>query len=396
MAKLSPKKINLNEINGGNEYLDSDAVQPSMINGVIGASAYAQALATNTPDVSSANNTGTPNVSIIEGTDGTPRLSFSNLKGEKGDSGVGDAKLSNTVGESDTDGYTQKTTNSVISNPNLLINGDFKVNQRGKTSYSGKGEYTVDRWYNSNEATIVRVGVDRISIEATTKNGYILQRIEKGYEQLKGKTVTFSAKIDGVVYKSTGIVPTSFSTENTYAVTRSLQNSQGTLVACALYVRPTDLQTFVQIGVTTGNIIVVEWVKLEVSPVATSFSPRPYAEEFAMCQRYYKRIVPNAENSIAVGTMQPATTTAGFAVFNFGIPMQKTPTISYSSLSDLAIGYNDTSTGQTTITSMGYANTDRSLTTYKSYVTGTGFTQGQFTYFVVKPNGYIEFDAEIY
>lgn len=396
MAKLSPKKINLNEINGGNEYLISDAVQPDTINGIIGASAYAQALATNTPDVSSANKTGTPNVSIIEGTDGTPRLSFSNLKGEKGDSGVGDAKLSNTVGESDTNGYTQKATNSVISNPNLLINGDFRVNQRGKTSYSGKGEYTVDRWYNSNEATIVRVGVDRISIEATTKNGYILQRIEKGYEQLKGKTVTFSAKIDGVVYKSTGIVPTSFSTESIYNVTGSLQNSQGTLSDCALYIRPTDLRAFVQIGVKTGKTIVVEWVKLEVSPVATSFSPRPYAEEIALCQRYYKRIVPNAENSIAVGTMQPATTISGFAVFNFGIPMQKTPTISYSSLSDLAIGYNDTSTGQTTITSMGYANTDRSLTTYKSYVTGTGFTQGQFTYFVVKPNGYIEFDAEIY
>ena len=130
--------------------------------------------------------------------------------------------------------------------------------------------------------------------------------------------------------------------------------------------------------------------------MATSFSPRPYAEEFALCQRYYKKIVPNTENFISVGTIQPATTTAGFAIFNFSIPMQKIPTISYSSLSDLAIGYNDTSIGQTTITSMGYANTDQNTTTYKSYVTGTGFTQGQFTYFVVKSNGYLEFDAEIY
>ena len=396
MAKLSPKKINLNEINGGNEYLDSDAVQPSMINGVIGASAYAQALATNTPDISNANKTGATNVSIIEGADGTPRFSFSNLKGEKGDSGIGDAKLSNEIGESDTDGYTQKATNSVILNPNLLINGDFKVNQRGKTSYSGKAQYTVDRWYNSNEATIVRAGIDRISVEATTKNGYIIQRIEKGYEQLKGKTVTFSAKIDGVVYKSTGVVPTSFSTDSTYAVTRSFQNSQGTLVACALYVRPTDLQTFVQMGVTTGNTIVVEWVKLEVSPVATSFSPRLYAEEFALCQRYYKRITPNAENFIAVGTMQPASTTNGFATFNLGIPMQRTPTVTYSSLSDLGLGYNDASVSQTTISSIGFANSDRHLTTYKAYVTGTGFTSGQFTNFVVKSGGYIEFDAEIY
>lgn len=39
-----------------------------------------------------------------------------------------------------------------ISNPNLLINPDFKINQRGQNSYSStKDNYTVDRWklYNS-------------------------------------------------------------------------------------------------------------------------------------------------------------------------------------------------------------------------------------------------------
>jgi hypothetical protein len=32
-----------------------------------------------------------------------------------------------------------------FSNPNLLINPDFKVNQRGATSYEKQG-YSVDRW----------------------------------------------------------------------------------------------------------------------------------------------------------------------------------------------------------------------------------------------------------
>ena len=40
-----------------------------------------------------------------------------------------------------------------FSNPNLLINPDFKINQRGETSYTSevahtiKNVYSVDRWY---------------------------------------------------------------------------------------------------------------------------------------------------------------------------------------------------------------------------------------------------------
>ena len=36
-----------------------------------------------------------------------------------------------------------------FSNPNLLINPDFKINQRGATSYERQG-YSVDRWKISN------------------------------------------------------------------------------------------------------------------------------------------------------------------------------------------------------------------------------------------------------
>ena len=32
----------------------------------------------------------------------------------------------------------------------------------------------------------------------------------------------------------------------------------------------------------------IEYVKLEMGELATPLSPRPYAEELAMCQRYYQ------------------------------------------------------------------------------------------------------------
>lgn len=44
-----------------------------------------------------------------------------------------------------------------VYRPNLLINGDFNVNQRGQSSYSGesaKAKYTLDMWYLSASAYV--------------------------------------------------------------------------------------------------------------------------------------------------------------------------------------------------------------------------------------------------
>lgn len=87
MATLTPKKIVLSNINGGKQYAEGEVVTPDAINAPIEASAYAQALATNQPDVSEAGKVGTPTVSIVTASDGTPRLKFSNLKGATGSSG---------------------------------------------------------------------------------------------------------------------------------------------------------------------------------------------------------------------------------------------------------------------------------------------------------------------
>ena len=87
MANLTPKKLVLSNINGGKQFAEGDVVTPEAINSPIEASAFVQALATNTPDVSEANRVGTPMVSIITANDGTPKLKFSNLKGETGASG---------------------------------------------------------------------------------------------------------------------------------------------------------------------------------------------------------------------------------------------------------------------------------------------------------------------
>ena len=79
MAEFTPSKIDLDSINNGKLYKNGDGVQAETLNDMVKAVAYAQSIATNQPDISEANNYGTPSVSIVEDESGV-RLKFSNLK----------------------------------------------------------------------------------------------------------------------------------------------------------------------------------------------------------------------------------------------------------------------------------------------------------------------------
>ncbi len=120
-----------------------------------------------------------------------------------------------------------------VSNPNLLINGDFKVNQRGSTTYTEAGKYTVDRWkLLSGSVEVVTGGI--------ILNGTITQTLEH--------------------------TPAMQVVASSNAGTISYSNGAVTL------------------STTTATLIT--YAKLEVGTTPTPFSPRPYAEELAMCQRY--------------------------------------------------------------------------------------------------------------
>lgn len=85
--KFQPQTFDINFVNEGNRYQKGDGINADSINSAIEASAYAQALAINQPDISELNGSGNPNVSIIKKLDGTPQLKFANLRGEKGEQG---------------------------------------------------------------------------------------------------------------------------------------------------------------------------------------------------------------------------------------------------------------------------------------------------------------------
>ena len=148
-----------------------------------------------------------------------------------------------------------------IQNENLLINPDFRINQRGNTDFSvtyhqgtpisQSQKYTVDRWR-------IMDGEANISNGKFTLTGTIIQVLENSI----GGNFTASVSVES-----------------------------GT--ATASYDDSTKTFTIV------GDVAVLKWAKLEYGSVATPFVPPDPASELLKCQRYfYKYLCNNIQGSI--------------------------------------------------------------------------------------------------
>lgn len=165
-----------------------------------------------------------------------------------------------------------------FSNPNLLVNPDFKINQRGNTTYTkdnqGPAIYTIDRWAIWN-ATL---NANSILLKAYDSGiGLLMQRLEN--------------KING-----------------TATVSFEVSSISGTLIAVA---RNTSGDSLGEISVTQKGIyqftangeisditfkisasgsVTLAWAKLEQGSVATPFIAPNSANELVKCLRYSRYI----------------------------------------------------------------------------------------------------------
>lgn len=271
---------------------------------------------------------------------------------------------------------------SGLSNPNLLINGDFRVNQRGQTSYTTLG-YTVDRWRTATEGTTVDVLDKGVRLNGTSSNNYNFYQFIEDYKSLAGKIITFSLKFtnntdrirlrinDGV--GNTGSVY-STDTSGILTVTRTIADS------------PTQLRCIVQLE-TTGSSMSVDVIeaKLEIGSIATLFSPRPYAEELAMCQRYYQ----NCRINIAV---LANTATALYPNIPLIQTLRTNPTVTITTMPSLR--GNGSGIDVFTISSITFNNLKDNSIQLLCTVDASTPVQSNYVYQLV--NGSCTFDAEIY
>lgn len=183
----------------------------------------------------------------------------------------------------------------LIENPNLLINGDFRINQRGQSSYTNSTSnttYTVDRWRmslgNSGLNGTVVTPKANGGVNLTCSNAYgggatpFIQVLENP-QNLIGKTLTFSVYISAI---NSGSCRYRLSNYTTFA-TGNLAVGLNTIT----YTVPSGTtQIFCGIicNATTAFNIDIEYMKLEVGSVSTPFSPKLYAEELPKCMRYFQ------------------------------------------------------------------------------------------------------------
>lgn len=156
-----------------------------------------------------------------------------------------------------------------FSNPNLLINPDFKINQRGATSYEKQG-YSVDRWKIWNvTVTPSSNGGITIKNDKYTDSGTFIQVLENATE---GDS-TLSCYVTSV----SGTV-TMVSDDNSQVVLKQGLN--------ILHVS-NSVKTFT-IFLNQGTSITLKWVKLEQGKVATEFIAPNIAEELTKCNRFFR------------------------------------------------------------------------------------------------------------
>ena len=179
-----------------------------------------------------------------------------------------------------------------ISNPNLLDNPWFTVNQRGLTSVVGG--YIVDRW-NGRATTgsslsdgVVTIVNNRTEAGATTWWG---QRVELDYaKRLIGKVLTWSVMLsDGEIKTYTFTIPND---------STNVQSADFNINGNLFYMRFEWTETagcfFIWLR-KPNSTISIKAVKLElgsVSTLAQDTAPN-YATELLKCQRYFINAIGN-------------------------------------------------------------------------------------------------------
>ena len=174
------------------------------------------------------------------------------------------------------------------SNPNLLTNPDFRVNQRGMTEYSSG--YTVDGWYIEGNKCSVRPNADGIlitsAINPDSNTHAFWQKIENPLAPGKYTLSLNVLEVSGVwsarirtVNASGDYVASYYTSVLHNGVNKvSVDLSEGEYISA--------VSVGINKGTEAGNSLKLAWVKLEVGDGATPFVPPDPATELAKCQRY--------------------------------------------------------------------------------------------------------------
>ena len=183
------------------------------------------------------------------------------------------------------------------SNPNLLINGDFQVWQRGDSFDMLKislNPYTADRWryvgVHDNENFTVLRSTDGIRITNNVGGYRGITQLFENPSIFNNKIITISAKVKIIDLSPDGSIGLQIRQNLTWNHAGVHATKHGEYIIKRTEKLKGDLTDFA-IGIQYNNSrgdMIVEWVKVEFGEHATPFVPRNYGEELLLSQRYYQ------------------------------------------------------------------------------------------------------------
>lgn len=158
-----------------------------------------------------------------------------------------------------------------FSNPNLLLNSNFRVDQRGRGTYTNnttRPMYTLDRWMSINTEVVYNVdGTATITSLATTDTSAWFKQI---LEHAINDTCTLSCNITAV-------------TGSAYLY----NHANGKKIVKGLNTVTLSYLKEASIELKQGASITIEWIKLEKGSKATAYVAPNYANELQRCMMYY-------------------------------------------------------------------------------------------------------------
>ena len=238
---------------------------------------------------------------------------------------------------------------------NLIINGDFKISQRGNYTSStnmAHNTYYLDRWVsdhgNTVTATFRQITTDLpkqyrnetnngLRFEATSSNSSAYLGFRQRYEfmsHLDGKFVTVSAWVKSnrpaviINYDGSGAP---------YDYAQHSGSGQWEYLSYTTFIDSTSYNhfdiflinpiTYSYVSISSGDYVEVTNYQLEVGKNATEFEHRSYGEELALCQRYYQ---VHDGHYLQVVSSATGHTADFYTTLAYWVPMRDTPDVTES------------------------------------------------------------------
>jgi hypothetical protein len=230
---------------------------------------------------------------------------------------------------------------------NKLINGDFRIWQRGTspTIPINAATFFADRWVAYNLGSIMypyapASGGFGVNGNVGNTSFEFSQRIESANVKLEaGKKYTVSIKVDSTAAFSllcrvySADAKDNFSAETlreqfSFSVEVGAKIYSVTFTATAEFANGIKLN-FYRSNFTSGNMV-VRYVQLEEGSIATPFEQRPIGLELSLCQRYYWRNTSEVSAAVMALGCVIATASANYFV-QHPVKMRASPTIDASS-----------------------------------------------------------------